>query len=90
MAVTASTGIAGLHIGGSTIHSWAGIELGEGTAEELVHMVMTRKPEARKNWKEHDAIVLDEVSMVGPGPCNRTLVYFEVYCEWGRGQNSST
>ena len=39
----ASTGIAGILIGGCTIHAWAGIELGEGTAQELIHQVMTRK-----------------------------------------------
>ena len=63
VAVTASTGIAGVHINGCTIHSWAGIGLGDGTPEQVVDKVM-RSKEARKRWRQHDAVVLDEVSMI--------------------------
>ena len=50
-------------IGGSTIHSWAGIGLGEGTVEEVVEKVRNSK-DARKRWREHDALVIDEISMI--------------------------
>ena len=53
----------GVLIGGSTIHSWAGIGLGEGTVEEVVEKVRNSK-DARKRWREHDALVIDEVSMI--------------------------
>lgn len=36
LAVTASTGIASVNIGGTTLHSWAGIGLGKETADKLV------------------------------------------------------
>lgn len=63
VAVTASTGIAAVLIGGTTVHSWAGIELGEGTVNEVVNRVIGKK-DARKRWMQHDALVLDEVSMI--------------------------
>lgn len=66
VAVTASTGIAGVLIGGSTVHSWAGIGLGEGTVEEVVDKVRGSKV-ARKRWRDHDALVIDDVSMIDGG-----------------------
>ncbi|CCM00349.1 uncharacterized protein FIBRA_02379 [Fibroporia radiculosa] len=36
LAVTAATGIASVNIGGSTLHSWAGIGLGKEPAEKLL------------------------------------------------------
>lgn len=48
LAVTASTGIAGVNIGGSTLHSWAGIGLGLGTWQELVGMILGQARRARK------------------------------------------
>ncbi|KAI0085673.1 P-loop containing nucleoside triphosphate hydrolase protein [Irpex rosettiformis] len=39
-AVTASTGIAAVNIGGCTLHSWAGIALGKETAEKLVGKII--------------------------------------------------
>ncbi|KAI0697138.1 PIF1-like helicase-domain-containing protein [Cytidiella melzeri] len=39
-AVTASTGIAAVNIGGCTLHSWAGIALGKETAEKLVGKIL--------------------------------------------------
>ena len=44
-SVTASTGIAGLQIGGSTLHSWAGIRLGIGTVKQLVATILKRATE---------------------------------------------
>ena len=41
-AVTASTGIAGYHIGGSTLHSWAGIGIGIGTADSIAKAIKKR------------------------------------------------
>ncbi|PSS37109.1 hypothetical protein PHLCEN_2v982 [Hermanssonia centrifuga] len=38
-AVTASTGIAGVNIGGSTLHSWAGIGLGKEPVKQLLDVM---------------------------------------------------
>lgn len=57
VAITAPTGIAGVNIGGSTIHSWAGIGLGKERVEDLVSR-LGRHAIAR--WKRTRALVIDE------------------------------
>lgn len=60
--VTAMTGRASLLIGGKTLHSWAGIGLGQGTWEELVQDMSFN---AKKNWRQKELVlVVDEVSML--------------------------
>lgn len=59
VAITASTGIAGLNIGGSTIHSWAGIGLGKESKEDLAEHVMS-KEQPRKRWSKCKTLILDE------------------------------
>lgn len=61
VAITAPTGIAGVNIGGLTIHSWAGIGLGKETVEELVGALSSR---AVKRWTDTRALVIDEISML--------------------------
>ena len=58
-AVTASTGIAALNIGGQTIHSWAGIQLGKESAERLVSKVLGRR-QSRGRWQTVEMLVIDE------------------------------
>ncbi|EKM60776.1 uncharacterized protein PHACADRAFT_84635 [Phanerochaete carnosa HHB-10118-sp] len=40
LIVTAPTGMAAMNIGGSTIHSWAGIGLGLGPADKLLKQLL--------------------------------------------------
>ncbi|MES1908724.1 MAG: hypothetical protein MHM6MM_009682 [Cercozoa sp. M6MM] len=63
IAVTGMTGIAGLNIGGSTVHSWAGVGYAVEPMEELYTKVR-RKRYAIKNWRECQVLVIDEVSMM--------------------------
>jgi ATP-dependent DNA helicase PIF1 len=60
-AVTASTGVAAVTVGGHTINSWAGIGLGEGTADELYKRMNGR---AKKRIREVEILILDEISMI--------------------------
>ena len=62
--VTGSTGIAACHIGGVTLHSFAGIGLGKEGAPQLVDRVR-QKPHALKQWRACEVLVVDEVSL----PC---------------------
>lgn len=73
IAVTASTGIAALNIGGTTIHRFAGIELGVGadeTFEEATDRLEARSflsaTLARQRVRTIGTVILDEVSMI-PG-----------------------
>ena len=61
--VTASTGIAACAIGGTTVHSFAGIGLGRDPAKELADKVMSKQI-VRKRWQQCTALVVDEISML--------------------------
>ncbi|KAF3989626.1 hypothetical protein FT663_02719 [Candidozyma haemuli var. vulneris] len=63
IAVTASTGLAAHHIGGTTVHSFSGIGLGTGTVEQLVKNVK-RNRKAASRWKDTKVLIIDEVSMI--------------------------
>ena len=52
-------GIASVAIGGTTLHSWAGIGLGKGPVDELRWKV-AGKPDARERWKNTAVLVIDE------------------------------
>lgn len=60
---TASTGAAAILIGGSTLHSWAGIKLGKGTPEELVKYMNIN---ALARWSNVKILIIDEISMIDP------------------------
>lgn len=63
--VTALTGCAAvlLNCKAKTLHSWAGIGLGNGTTEELVLKIKKNKF-AKAMWKKTQILVVDEVSML--------------------------
>lgn len=61
VAVTASTGLAATHLGGNTIHSWAGI----GIHDEIKkYMISDMSKTRRDQIVSADVLVIDEVSML--------------------------
>lgn len=56
--MTASTGIAAVHIGGTTLHSFAGIGFGE---KPLGITVKRMSNKAKKRWLSAKLIIIDEV-----------------------------
>ncbi|KAK1273091.1 hypothetical protein QJS04_geneDACA012277 [Acorus gramineus] len=61
--VTASTGVAACAIKGQTLHSFAGIGLGEGELDTL-YLKVSHNKHATKNWERAKALVVDEISMI--------------------------
>lgn len=61
VAITATTGLAATHLGGSTIHSWSGI----GIHDELPTNFFDNLPKNRIDTvKKADILIIDEVSML--------------------------
>jgi ATP-dependent DNA helicase PIF1 len=61
VSVTATTGLAATHLGGSTIHSWSGI----GIHDRLPKYFYKDMPKGRKDTiKKTDVLVIDEISMM--------------------------
>jgi ATP-dependent DNA helicase PIF1 len=73
--VTASTGIAAVNIGGITLHSWAGIGKGEGSAPDLAKYLCILYYSTysishildghhRTWWERCKVLIIDEISMI--------------------------
>jgi ATP-dependent DNA helicase PIF1 len=59
--ITSSTGISAILIGGSTLHSIAGIQLGSKPVDYYIKYI---KPEKIKMWRSLKVLIIDEVSML--------------------------
>ncbi|CAK7913134.1 ATP-dependent DNA helicase Pif1p [[Candida] anglica] len=63
VAVTASTGLAACNIGGITLHSFAGIGLGNAQTKKCLKMIRRNK-KAVNRWNTVKVLIIDEVSMI--------------------------
>lgn len=61
--LTASTGVAAWHIGGSTLHSFAGIGLGDDKIEVALEKIKRRKDKVA-DWRGIKVLIVDEISMI--------------------------
>uniref|UniRef100_A0A7N5KKX3 ATP-dependent DNA helicase PIF1 n=1 Tax=Ailuropoda melanoleuca TaxID=9646 RepID=A0A7N5KKX3_AILME len=59
---TASTGVAACHIGGTTLHAFAGIGSGQAPLAQCV--ALAQRPAVRQGWLNCQRLVIDEISMV--------------------------
>ena len=64
-AVTSTTGVSALLIGGTTLHSWAGILLGQEDKITLLERVRSRN-KAYQRWLFTQVLIIDEISMMSP------------------------
>lgn len=62
-AVTASTGIAAIHVGGTTIHSFAGVRDDNALTTEDVEDILS-SPWIRDRLCKTEVLIIDEISMV--------------------------
>ena len=62
VAVTATTGVAAVQIGGMTLHRWAGIGRGDGSASELLRAIRSKR-NGVDAWRQTRILFIDEISM---------------------------
>ena len=60
--VAATTGIAALNVGGTTIHAWAGLGLADMPVDDIVGSIQTR-PRVMRRIREAEQLAIDEISM---------------------------
>lgn len=66
LAITASTGIASVNIGGTTLHSWAGIGIGQEDAKKLVGKFLGQDKlrTVLDRWRRVRTLILDESTRI--------------------------
>lgn len=63
IAITASTGIAASHIGGTTIHSWSGLGIADAISDAELDR-MGYKMQLVERYSRCDILIIDEISML--------------------------
>jgi ATP-dependent DNA helicase PIF1 len=61
VAITATTGMAALNIGGRTLHSWSGVGYGNKPVDQIV---AHQSRECKERWSKVRVLIVDEVSML--------------------------
>jgi ATP-dependent exoDNAse (exonuclease V) alpha subunit len=64
VGITASTGIAATHLGGITIHSWAGMGIKDRMSEAEIKKLFKSNKQAIKRIQEAEVLIIDEISML--------------------------
>jgi len=63
VGVTASTGISATHMGGMTIHSWAGIGIKDFMTHKELRALLKKK-KIRERFQKTNVLIIDEISML--------------------------
>ena len=71
--VTASTGIAACNIGGTTLHSFASLGLGDDSITKCVHRVLQNK-KAKKRWQDCEVLIIDGLLQEGVSPVEISML----------------
>lgn len=65
IGLTSTTGISALNIGGTTLHSFLGIGLGQEDVDNLYDKII-KNIDKRELWLKLDVLIIDEISMLHP------------------------
>lgn len=65
IAVTATTGIAAVSIGGTTLHSFLGLGITKINSKQLTDKVL-KSAYLRDRWRKTEVLIIDEISMLSP------------------------
>lgn len=66
LGVVGSTGIAAVNVGGLTLHTWAGLGMGDEKAEKIVNRILfDSNRRAFENITQTNHLAIDEISMIG-------------------------
>ena len=65
LGITSTTGTSAIIFGGSTLHSFLGIGLGNGDIETLLRNILSKKY-IHKRWINLKTLIIDEISMLNP------------------------
>lgn len=65
VAITGTTGIAALNVGGCTVHSFAGLKLALEPAEVIAQRIVHERKRAYKNLISTQILAIDEISLMG-------------------------
>jgi ATP-dependent DNA helicase PIF1 len=64
LAITASTGIAALNVGGCTVHTWAALGIGEDPAALVAKRLLEKKNSVWYEMVRCSRLAIDEISML--------------------------
>lgn len=78
IAITALTGAAASLIGGVTLHSWAGIGLGKGSAQEIYNNMRRYRPLNIRSWEDVQVLIIDEISMMDATLFNKLHILAQI------------
>lgn len=79
LGITSTTGVSALNIGGSTVHSWAGIGLADDDGMALLDKVSNNK-KATNRIKNSKLLIIDEISMAS----SSLLDKIDIVCQFIR------
>lgn len=65
VALTSTTGVSALILGGYTLHSYLGLGLGKSPVDKLVSKIRGY-PKCHSRWRNLGILIIDEISMLSP------------------------
>lgn len=78
LPVTATTGIAAVNVQGVTLHSWAGLGMGDQTARQIAARINQQRAKHYLNITGFNRLAIDEISMLSAELMNKVDEVFRI------------